>query len=66
MSRYKSCHMANKRTAKAVQLGSSLAVILPVDWVRGHEVKKGDLLPLEYNGRVSVRPPLKHDEGEPG
>lgn len=65
MSRHKPCHMTNKRTAKAVRLGRSLAVILPVDWVRGHELQKGDLLTVEYNGHVSVSAPLKRDEAEP-
>ena len=60
----KLCQMTNKRFAKAVRLGRSLAVILPVDWVRGHELAPGDLLTVEYDGRVSVSAPVKRAEGE--
>jgi len=61
----KLCHMTNKRTARAVRLGRSLAVVLPKDWVRGHGLEPGDLLTVEYDGRVNVSAPLKHREGEP-
>lgn len=45
----------NRRSAKVVQLNESLAVILPRDWTRGMEVRKGDLVDLTYNGSVHIR-----------
>ena len=46
----------SERTAKAVRLGKSLAVILPKDWTRGMNLQAGDLLTVEYDEEVRVRP----------
>jgi antitoxin component of MazEF toxin-antitoxin module len=58
--------MSNRRNAKAVRVGKSLAVILPADWVRGHDLGPGDPLTVEYDGRVSVRAVPKEEEAENG
>jgi antitoxin component of MazEF toxin-antitoxin module len=45
----------NSRKSKAVRLGNATAVVLPVDWVRGHQVEQGDLLDVRYDGVITVR-----------
>lgn len=47
----------SKRVGHALQLGGSLTATLPADWVRGHGLKAGDELMVEYDAdSVTVRP----------
>jgi len=41
---------------KIVSIGSSLAVTLPPDWIRGNDLKAGDRVELLYDEVVRVRP----------
>jgi antitoxin component of MazEF toxin-antitoxin module len=45
----------NLRRARPFRNGSSLAVILPADWVRGNGVEPGDEVELAYDGIVRIR-----------
>jgi hypothetical protein len=49
--------MPSKRNAKVVRFGKSLAIFLPVDWVRGNGIEKGSVLEIVYDGVVTVKPP---------
>ena len=49
----------NVRKSKAIRLGNATAVVLPIDWVRGHEVQQGDVLDVRYDGVITVRAPPK-------
>jgi|GEM_PF-2624183 len=44
------------RKSKAIRLGNATAVVLPIDWVRGNGIKHGDLLDVQYDEIVKVRP----------
>jgi antitoxin component of MazEF toxin-antitoxin module len=46
----------NQRTSKVLKQGGSVTVVLPADWVRGHRIKPGDTLVVEYGDAVTVRP----------
>ena len=45
-----------------MKLGNATAVVLPVDWVRGHKIECGDELEVRYDGAVTIRAP---DKAEP-
>ena len=47
----------NSRTAHIFRSGGAMAVVLPADWVRGHGLRPGDSVNLEYDGDVRVRAP---------
>jgi antitoxin component of MazEF toxin-antitoxin module len=47
----------NKRKGRVHRVGGSLVITLPVDWIRGNEVRKGDELEIEYDGDVTVKAP---------
>ena len=43
------------RKSKVFQQGSSLAVVLPADWVRGNDVRAGDIAEVSYAKNVVIR-----------
>jgi hypothetical protein len=45
----------NLRRARPFRNGTSLAVILPADWVRGNKVEPGDELELAYDEVVRIK-----------
>ena len=49
--------MPSKRNGKVVELGRSLAFILPRDWARFYGIEKGAVLEIVYDGVVTVKPP---------
>jgi len=46
----------NLRHSKPFRNGTSLAVILPADWVRGNSIGPGDEVEIAYDGVVRIRP----------
>ena len=48
--------LVNVRHAKSFRNGTSLALILPADWVRGNDLRPGDKVELAYDDVVHVRP----------
>lgn len=54
---------------KLQEQGGSYFVFLPKIWVESLELEKGDLMSLEFNGIVKVKPPSKlsaiKKEGQP-
>ena len=53
----------NRRTGTLVRIGKSFGIVLPKDWVRGHDLQPGDRVSIEYDERVSVSAPAKKTEG---
>jgi antitoxin component of MazEF toxin-antitoxin module len=56
----------NVRRSKPFRNGTSLAVILPADWVRGNKIEPGDELELAYDEIVRVRPVRKVTASDTG
>ena len=53
----------NTRKSKALRVGNATAVVLPVDWVRGHQIKQGDVLEVCYDGCVTIKAPARGARG---
>jgi len=53
--------MTSSRKSKVVKVGTSHMIVLPVDWVRYNEIKKGDLVDMTYDGILEIEPPQKEN-----
>jgi len=53
--------MPSSRKSKVVKVGTSHMIVLPVDWVRYNEIKKGDLVDMTYGGILEIEPPQKEN-----
>lgn len=42
-----------------MRLGNSMAVVLPMDWVREHNIEQRDELEVRYDGIITIRAPRK-------
>lgn len=47
--------MPHKQTRKILQIGTSLAVTLPVGWLRYYNLKVGDEIELISNGDIIIK-----------
>ncbi|MGP8109428.1 MAG: AbrB/MazE/SpoVT family DNA-binding domain-containing protein [Thermoplasmata archaeon] len=56
----------NRRLSKPFRNGTSLAIILPADWVRGNDLRAGDSLELSYDEIVRIRPVRKSAASDTG
>jgi antitoxin component of MazEF toxin-antitoxin module len=56
----------NVRRSKPFRNGTSLAVILPADWVRGNKVEPGDEVELAYDEIVRTKPVRKVTASDTG
>ncbi len=48
---------------KIVNLGKCLVVILPVAWVRLHRLTKDDMVEMEINRVITLRPVKRESNG---
>ena len=58
--------LMNVRRSRSFRNGTSLAVILPADWVRGNHLTPGDEVELAYDAIVRITPLRKSTASDSG